>query len=73
MIMNHEAKALKALRKRLSQLSSGTHSEAELYVIKEGIKAMEQAIHEKAPIDQVIEADIYDIYGINQLYEKLFK
>ena len=69
--MNREARILKALRKRLSQLSSGTHSEAELYVIKEGIKAMEQAIQEQAIQEQV--ADIYDIYGINQLYEKLFK
>ena len=74
--MNHEAKALKALRKRLSQLSGGTHSKAELYVIKEGIKAMEQAIQrneERVLMEQVIDEDIYDIYGINQLYEKLFK
>ena len=71
--MNHEAKALKALRKRLSQLSTGKCSKAELYVIKEGIKAMEQAIQEKAPMEQVIDVNIYDIYGINQLYEKLFK
>ena len=73
MIMNHEAKALKALRKRLSQLSSGKCSKAELYVIKEGIKVMEQAIQEKLPMEQVIDVDIYDIYGINQIYEKLFK
>jgi len=71
--MNHEAEALKALKRRLSQLSSGTCSKAELYVIKEGIKAMETDIREKLPMEQVIEVDIYDIYGINQLYEKLFK
>ena len=86
--MNREARILKALRKRLSQLSTGKCSKAELYVIKQGIEAMEQAIqeqaihekapmeqaiHEKVPMEQVIDVDIYDIYGINQLYEKLFK
>ena len=71
--MNHEAEALKALKRRLSQLSSGTHSIIEIELIKQGIEAMEQAIQEKVPMEQVIEADIYDIYGINQLYEKLFK
>ena len=71
--MNHEAEALKALRKRLSQLSTGKCSDAELYVIKQGIEAMETDIREKVPMEQVIDVDIYDIYGINQLYEKLFK
>jgi len=71
--MNHEAKALKALKRRLSQLSSGTHSIIEIELIKQGIEAMEADIREMGLIDQAIEADIYDIYGINQLYEKLFK